>query len=102
MEGRATRTKIFARSTLNTILRIAITLVAIQMLVDFAFYGRHPNDLAGAAGFVLLLIGSRATAGSVGADGRRVRNVVSARIIATAGALLVGAHFVIKWIHQGT
>lgn len=69
----------------------------MAMLIDFAFYGGHPNDLAGAAGFTLLLIGSVMSTPIEGNDRSVTKNQFAGRGIVLAGALMVITHFLLRW-----
>lgn len=81
---------------MERVLPIAIALIALTKLIDFAFYSAHLNDLAGAFGFVLLLVGSFMSKLKIAAL-HGVASKVSSSLVCIGGGAIVVVHFLVKW-----
>ena len=82
---------------MKKILPIMLCLVVLTKLIDFLFYGRGLNDLAGVVGFVLLLVGaalpedqSIKASGTLGANAGRA-------LIGIVDTVVLTIHFLVKW-----
>lgn len=82
---------------MKKILLIAIGLVMLTKLIDFVFYGRQLNDLAGALGFAMLLVGAMMPdRQSINALGTRATST-GRSLIGIAGITIVAVHLLVKW-----
>jgi hypothetical protein len=87
---------------LKKILPILIGLAVLTKLIDFLFYGRQLNDLAGVVGFVLLLVGVVLPDDqAIKASGARGTNTGRA-LIGIVGTIVLAIHFLVKWKILGT